>query len=641
MHWIKALSTAILANAICTVSSSTKSPSPGSHILHERRSYTPASWIKRSQAPRDMLLPIRVGISSQNIDQGHDYLMDISDPTSENFGRHWTPEQVHDFFSPSKEVVEEVRQWLVLSGIEKHRHNVAPSRGNVQFHATVDEAEALLGTRYDVWEHVDTGRMSVSCDEYHVSSDIRHHIDFITPTIGLDTASGFSLGPRNPKLEKRAKANLAHGSEMELAVKNPQSIKEASCSDNVTPQCIKDLYQISSPSANTTQTGNDLGLYEYLQSYDQFNLDWFLSQYSPHIPNGTHPESKNIDGGRAPELAGRGGSETLLDLQMAYPIIYPQGIRIFQTYSIDLGGSNGWTGIFNQFLDALDASYCTYDGGDDPKIDPHFPDGRSWNRTRQCGVHKPTNVISISYIVAEDAYTPAYATRQCHEYMKLGLMGTSVIVASGDNGTVSRFPDEGCLAGGSQRPGFPTACPYVTSVGATQIPPNGTIHDPEVAVLVNDIGFTSGGGFSNVFSRPSYQDDAVSSFLSNNTRLPKSTTYNSTSRGFPDISAVGWNIASVFQNSTAVDSGTSASAPIFASMINLINGERISAGKSPLGFLNPFLYKNSDLFNDVVGGYNWGCNAEVAFYASKGWDPVTGLGTPNYPKLRDALLNLP
>lgn len=100
-------------------------------------------------------------------------------------------------------------------------------------------------------------------------------------------------------------------------------------------------------------------------------------------------------------------------------------------------------------------------------------------------------------------------------------------------------------------------------------------------------------------------------------------------------------MASVAYNQSGLESGTSASAPIFASMINLINGERIAAGKSSLGFLNPSLYKNADAFNDIVGGYNWGCNGEKAFYASKGWDPVTGLGTPNYPKLRDALYNLP
>lgn len=461
MHLFTALNTALLASAVGAASIST------SHVLHEKRSSLAdsSSWVKRSQAPRDLILPVRVGIinSQNNIAKGHDHLMDIADPTSEKFGQHWTPEQVYEFFSPSEDTVQEVQEWLSSYGIDKHRHKVkvAPSRGHVQFHATVDELEALLGTQYDVWEHAGTGKMSISCDEYHVSPEIQKHIDFITPTIGLDpsASASHSLARRTQKRGVRSNKNLAHGSERGPIMKKPAMAGKTSCWQKATPQCIKDLYQIADPSENTTQPGNDLGLYEEEMPYDQLNLDLFFSQFAPHIPNDTHPEALSIDGGIKVGSAGQGGSETMLDLDMVYPIIYPQGVKIFQTYSEFLG-ENGYTGIFNQFLDALDASYCTYEGGDDPKIDPKFPDGISYNGTRICGAFKPTNVISISYIVAEDAYSPAYATRQCHEYMKLGLMGTSVIVASGDNGTLSRFPDEGCLANGSQRPGFPTACPY-------------------------------------------------------------------------------------------------------------------------------------------------------------------------------------
>jgi tripeptidyl-peptidase-1 len=385
--------------------------------------------------------------------------MDISDPTSEKFGKHWTPEQVHEFFSPSEDTVQEVREWLSSYGIDKHRHKVAPSRGHVQFHASVDEVEALLGTQYDIWENTGTGKMSISCDEYHVSPEIQKHIDFVTPTIGLDPSASHSLARRTQKRGVGSNRSLAHGSERGPVMKKPAVAGQTSCWELASPQCIKDLYQIADPSENTTQPGNELGLYEEMMPYDQLNLDWFFSQFAPHIPNGTHPAALSIDGGVNVGTAGQGGPETMLDLNMVYPIIYPQGVKIFQTYSEYLG-ENGYTGIFNQFLDALDASYCTYEGGDDPKIDPKFPDGTTYNKTRICGAFKPTNVISVSYIVAEDAYTPAYATRQCHEYMKLGLMGTSIIVASGDNGTLSRFPDQGCLANGAQRPGFPTSCPY-------------------------------------------------------------------------------------------------------------------------------------------------------------------------------------
>jgi len=68
-----------------------------------------------------------------------------------------------------------------------------------------------------------------------------------------------------------------------------------------------------------------------------------------------------------------------------------------------------------------------------------------------------------------------------------------------------------------------------------------------------------------------------------------------------------------------------------------VNDRLVAAGKSPLGFLNPFLYANPDAFNDITTGSNPGCGTN-GFEAAPGWDPVTGLGTPNFPKLLAAAL---
>jgi tripeptidyl-peptidase-1 len=90
----------------------------------------------------------------------------------------------------------------------------------------------------------------------------------------------------------------------------------------------------------------------------------------------------------------------------------------------------------------------------------------------------------------------------------------------------------------------------------------------------------------------------------------------------------------IFNNGAAglVD-GTSAATPIFASIVSLLNDELIAAGKSTLGFINPLLYANAGALNDITRGDNPGCNTN-GFSASSGWDPVTGLGTPNYPALK-------
>ncbi|KAI0683196.1 hypothetical protein BC835DRAFT_1296691, partial [Cytidiella melzeri] len=65
------------------------------------------------------------------------------------------------------------------------------------------------------------------------------------------------------------------------------------------------------------------------------------------------------------------------------------------------------------------------------------------------------------------------------------------------------------------------------------------------------------------------------------------------------------------------------------------NDGLISAGRSPLGFLNPFLYANPSAFHDITTGSNPGCGTD-GFAAATGWDPVTGLGTPNFAALKKA-----
>lgn len=85
--------------------------------------------------------------------------------------------------------------------------------------------------------------------------------------------------------------------------------------------------------------------------------------------------------------------------------------------------------------------------------------------------------------------------------------------------------------------------------------------------------------------------------------------------------------------------------PITAAIFNRINEERIHIGKGPVGFINPALYKaydQGDYFNDVVSGNQSyrGCNGTVGFSAVPGWDPITGLGTPKYPKLLEYFLAL-
>lgn len=84
---------------------------------------------------------------------------------------------------------------------------------------------------------------------------------------------------------------------------------------------------------------------------------------------------------------------------------------------------------------------------------------------------------------------------------------------------------------------------------------------------------------------------------------------------------------------TGTISGTSASSPLAAGIFSLVNDALLAAGKPALGFLNPWLYKKGYKgLTDIKNGSSYGCNGE-GFPAVKGWDAVTGFGTPVFPKL--------
>jgi hypothetical protein len=70
---------------------------------------------------------------------------------------------------------------------------------------------------------------------------------------------------------------------------------------------------------------------------------------------------------------------------------------------------------------------------------------------------------------------------------------------------------------------------------------------------------------------------------------------------------------------------------------------RLQAGKPTLGWFNPLLYAHPEMFNDITVGSNGAgihCGGK-GFPTAVGWDPVTGLGTPNYPAMAKVVNALP
>ena len=263
----------------------------------------------------------------------------------------------------------------------------------------------------------------------------------------------------------------------------------------------------------------------------------------------------------------------------------------------------------------LDVQYLTAISSITPTYYSYYPDVsgyldyNAWLNTIEV-MADPPYVISISYGATTD-YSKYYAFQFDNLAVLLAAKGVTLIAGSGDTGT------------NGYKSTFPSTSQYVISVGATQGPESNL---PEIVCSTKTgASIDSGGGFSISENAPDWQIPFISSYFNS---LPPSKVpvagYNTNGRGYPDVSLLGH--AYIFVNDLqfySVD-GTSASTPVFAAMVALVNAARLAAGLPPLGWINPSLYKNykSIILNDIISGDNLcspnGCGTQ-GFYASPGW----------------------
>ncbi len=268
------------------------------------------------------------------------------------------------------------------------------------------------------------------------------------------------------------------------------------------------------------------------------------------------------------------------------------------------------------------------------------------------------SVISQSFASAEEAFQSTQSLLNLRfAFQDAQANHVTVLASSGDSGTANiiKTPVKNPTTIPFPSVQWPASDPLVTGVGGTYectnavtgvgvdstSPPGACRAHPGV----REVGWIgSGGGFSHVFSRPSFQDT-----------LPTGSTPIGGMRGVPDVALqasarTGVLIYSTNPNiSTNVNDlgwfvigGTSSSSPQWAGLIAVANEMN---GHHPLGYINPALYaiasnpaKYAADFYDVTTGNNQTDATIAGFSATKGWDPVTGLGTPNAANLLPDLI---
>jgi kumamolisin len=223
-------------------------------------------------------------------------------------------------------------------------------------------------------------------------------------------------------------------------------------------------------------------------------------------------------------------------------------------------------------------------------------------------VRQPS-VISISWGGPEPSWTRQALHAYDDAFQDAAALGITVCCAAGDSGSGDGIED------GRAHVDFPASSPHVLACGGTRLEASGGRIERE-AVWNEPRGGATGGGVSEVFARPDYQDNA---------NVPPSVNLpHFHGRGVPDVAgnadpATGYAIR--VDGHDAVFGGTSAVAPLWAALI----ARRNEAAGSPLGYANPILYVAATVagaFRDVTAGDNG------EYRSSAGWDPCTGLGSP-------------
>ena len=524
----------------------------------------------------------------------------MSTPGHATYGKHMKRHELKEYLKPDARITNAILGWLDAEGVPKN--NIEDEGDWIKFVAPVSQAEQMLNTDFAIYQHSASQTHAIRTLQYSVPASIAAHVRMIQPT----TKFG----------QMRAQADFVFSAEdADIPVPTAPGYNATFCNTTITPDCLRGLYSLGDFRASA-DAGTKLGISGYLEQYAQYDLlAQFLSEYAPYA-NGDNFSVVSINGGLNTQNTMLDTAEANLDIQYGVSLSYDIPVTYYSTAG---------RGVLVPDLDQPNISA----NSNEPYLDQlHYLLSLS-------DEDLPT-VLSTSYGEDEQSVPESYTNTTCQLFAQLGARGVSVIFSSGDTGVGSACQTNDGKNTTRFLPIFPAACPFVTSVG-------GTVHvEPEQAI------YFSSGGFSDRFPRPSYQDKAVRTYLSilGNTW---DGLYNPAGRGFPDVAAQGRNFTIYDQGRKRLIGGTSASAPTFAAIMADLNNVRQEKGKSPLGFLNPWLYSSGYKgLTDIVNGGSTGCTGKdiysglptplvpyASWNATKGWDPVTGLGTPIFLKLVD------
>ena len=671
------------------------------HLLLSRtEDSVPFGWRKLDAAQPDTAITFTVALRQRNLDRLETLFWDVSNPDHPSYGRHLSLGQLGELISPPEEAFQRVQTWLSSAGIRR----VYRGLDTLKVTASVQQAERLFGTSFHHFHHTAKSLSVIRhLGEVRIPASLKGDVEMIFGLSEFFTDVKYQPQYHRSPRQEAAADPLITPSVLRDFYNVPQDLIPRNSSVTQSIAAFTDYYSDGAlrsfesafhlANSNIHSSGPDC-----LPNCDQGESDLDVQYVTAMGVNITTYFMNHAAGYWILEWVDQLSS--LSDIPLVHSVSYGwpelQQCQIATTNCDNLGYTSvQYVNRVNsefQKLGVRGVSVLVSDGDDGAPglggvtgncpVDTsrYCPTGGCRYTSTQCGM------ITISK-----------GSTQCFFPMGLGSDGCAVVLQdnqgvnaalqdffSANQGSCSATLDEdsrqgyhiysecSCSSlkstttgsysvagyeyqasgGPSLNADFPTSSAYVTSMGATQFIPraDGSFNEVGASITTGAI-ITTGGGFSQVLSQPDYQTQAVNNYLNSGVNLPPSNTFNGKLRGYPDVAFNGHHYSIFISQSgdqcpcqqIAVD-GTSCSSPAFAGLVSLLDDFVISNGGSPLGFLNPLLYKMAseqpNTFNDITSGDNkcnrqWCC--EWGYEATTGWDPVSGLGSPNFANIQQYL----
>ena len=533
----------------------------------------PSQWKSTGAAHPSTTLQLQIGLKQNNIAGLQKKLADVSNPSSANYGKWLSKEEVETYTSPSALSLQIVHTWLAAYGISKSAIT-QPTPDWITVSVPISKAEMMLDSKYDLFQDAVTGLTVPRATEYSLPQLLHDHVDTIQPT----TAFHRNMGPQ-------AGGNTTEGHLDKRATCNPNS---------VTPACIQSYYNVDYTSKGKASLGVT-GFIGYSASHTDARQ--YLATYDS-AASGTDFNEQSISGAENdpsnPTLEGN------LDTQLALSLGYPNPVSY---YSVAPTSNSG-----NDFGDAL-VNFGTYLNS----------------------ASSPPSSISTSYGGEENGFSSAYLDRICNEFMKAGSRGVSIFFSSGDFG-VGGNGESNCNNGFYAL--FPASCPYITSVGSTQFY-NGQEYAATFPRSGSTGGgfswYFSAPSYQTSDTKSYISNNLDSSF--NGYYNAQGRGYPDVALVGEYYPIVMNGAATTGVYGTSASSPAWAALVSLINDYRISEGKSTLGFLNPLLYGNTAARA---AFNDIVNGNNQGCGTN-GYPAAEGWDPTTGLGTLNFAKLRKAL----